>query len=272
MDEAYYIRAADSETARGPYNLDKLNTLGEAGQISPETLYYDDTLEAWVALGSNEKLAAAVFPQKKKLSLRQAAEPAGEDLEAVANEHEALSVDRMLADAGGMTAETQHLGEEGRWRHRAASLSVPILALVCFVSAATYIYPSWDIVRMFMEGDPDAHVSLLQRPLLILGVLDLIFGSALVLAATEVFPLLRARAMLGMGFFGFTYWAAMVNGDRTGYYLALCSVAYGIGVFICTLTLNFRAILLASALSLGGVIIFAYFTTFAPLVDRYFGS
>jgi len=270
MDEVYYIRPADSETARGPFDIDKLNTLAEAGQVTRDTLYYDDHLEAWAAIGSNEKLNEKVFPSKKRLSLRTDEERKRRSEASVQDDQrEVVSVDEMLAAAEGQTDETHHLKEEIRWQHRAASLAVPILAVVCFVSAATYIYPAWQTIENLLDHNRESVLAIASQPLVILGVVDLFFGVCLALAATEVYPLLRLRAAFGLGFFGFLYWASYVQGDPTGLYLSMANIAYGIGIFTCTLTLNFRTMLLAGILSLIGAVVFAYFTTFAPLVDRF---
>jgi|TARA_B110000438_G_scaffold291824_1_gene329286 hypothetical protein len=270
MEEVYYIRPADSETARGPFDIDKLNTLGEADQLTAETLYYDETLEAWAAIGSNDELNAKIFPKHKKLSLRtpkETSETAGSDEKGAARK--VISVEDMRAAAEGQTEETEHLRDELRWQHRAAAISIPILTTVCFVSAATYIYPSWNIIQLLIEGDEGAIMSFLQRPLLILGAFDLIFGICLALAATEIYPLLRFRAMLGLGFFGYTYWSSFSTGDPIGLYLCLANLAFGIGVFMCTLSLQFRTIVVSGALSFIGALTFAYFTTFAPLLERF---
>jgi hypothetical protein len=270
MDEVYYIRPADSETARGPFDIDKLNTLAEAGQVARETLYYDESLQAWAAIGSNRELSEKIFPSKKNLILRKDELRQRKTPAAVADERRAvISVEEMLAAAEGKTEETQHLKETIRWQHRAASMAVPVLAIVCFVSAATFIYPSWSAIQDLIEQKEGAGYALLRQPLLILGVVDFFCGLCLALAATEVYPLLRVRAAFGAGYFGFSYWAASVHGDPLGLYLCLATVAYGIGVFTCTLTLNFRLMLAAGGLSLTGAIVFAYFTTFQPLIDRF---
>ncbi len=266
MDEAYYIRPADSEQARGPFDVDKLATLADAGQVTRETLYYDDTLEAWATIGSNRQLAELVFPSKKRLSLRDEPQKKPSGAQVADDQREVLSVEAMLAAAEGQTEETHYLKEEIRWQHRAASLAIPTLATVCFISALTFIYPSWTTIELILNQDPDALAAAFQKPLLILGILDLFFGFCLVLAATEIYPLLRFRAMLGLGFFGYFYWASMVNGESTGLYLALASVAYGIGIFVCTLTLRFRVMVSAALLSLTGAIIFGWFTTLRPLL------
>jgi hypothetical protein len=268
MEEVYYIRPVDSETARGPFDIDKLNTLAEAGQVTLETLYFDEELEAWAPIGSNAELKESVFPAKKRLSLRQEkGQHATSSHAAEDEEREIISVEEMLAAAEGQTEETHHLKEEIRWQHRAASLAIPALAIVSFVSAATYIYPAWGTIMSLIDQEPDMLAKILRNPLLILGVLDLFFGISLALAATEVYPLLRLRAALGLGFFGYVYWAQYVNGDPIGLYLCISNLAYGIGVFTATITLSFRTMLLASFMSLAGALVFAYYTTLEPLLS-----
>ena len=270
MDEVYYIRPADSETARGPFDVEKLSTLAEAGQVTRETLYYDEGLEAWAAIGSNQELLERIFPSKKSLSLRKSEQRLRKSPASVEDEQrEVISVEEMLAAAEGKTEETHHLKEAIRWQHRAATLAVPVLAIVCFVSAATYLYPSWQTILALIHQEEGAGYGLLRKPLLILGGLDLFFGLCLALAATEIYPLLRLRAALGFGYFGFTYWASHVHGDPIGLYLCLANLAYGLGVYTCTLTLSFRLMLTAGGLSLAGALVFAYFTTFQPLLQGF---
>lgn len=267
MAEEYYVRPANSDTARGPYDIDKLNTLAEAGQISRETLYYDDDLESWAAIGSNKELAKQIFPDKRKLQLRTTEKKdESRSLSREDNERESVSVDHMLAAAEGDTEETAHLKEKAAWQNRAAAIAIPTLASVCLVSALTYIYPSLSIVRMLLDKDPNGLAAVIQHPLLVLGVLDLIFAICLTLAATEIYPLLRFRAMLGAGFFGFVYWSQYALGHPPGLILVACVFAYGIGVYICTLTLSFRLMIGSAAASVAGALGFAYFTTFAPLL------
>ena len=48
----YFIRYLDSE---------------EAKKVKPDTLYYDEDKEVWVAVNSNEDLNESLFPAEKKL-------------------------------------------------------------------------------------------------------------------------------------------------------------------------------------------------------------
>lgn len=267
MAEEYYVRSPESDAARGPYDIDKLQTLGEAGQITRETFYYDDHLESWVAIGSNEALAEQVFPAKKKLQLRSdGGNPAKTSLKDADDQRDSVKVEEMLAAAEGDTEETRHLKEQVRWQERAASIAIPALATICFVSALAFIYPSLELVRLILANDPDAIASIIRHPLLILGVLDLILGICLLLSATEIYPVLRFRAMLGAGFFGFVFWSQYVLGDGQAILIAASVLAYGIGTYVCTLTLNFKVMAAAALAGICGVLGYAYFTTLAPLL------
>ena len=66
----YYIRTPDYENSRGPFDAAQLLSLAEAGQITENTLHYDENKEEWVPIALNEKLNALVFPEREPLSLR----------------------------------------------------------------------------------------------------------------------------------------------------------------------------------------------------------
>ncbi|MCC5805771.1 MAG: hypothetical protein JJU00_05525 [Opitutales bacterium] len=267
MTEEYYIRSPEAETARGPYDVEKLVTLAEAGQVAPETLYYDDDLEAWVALGANAALRDQVFPQRKSLKLRKREETESDSDED--DERPEVSVSEMLAAAEGTTEETRYVKERERWAHRTAALSVPALGILLLASAATFIYPSWKTIEGIFSGEADILTLLLQQPHLILGGFDLVAGVLMLLAATEIFPLIRFRAMLGGGYLTVLYLADFVHGDSTGIYLAAGSALFGAGIFTCTLTLNFRVMAASVAAAAAGIIAFAFFGNLLPI---FFGD
>ena len=66
----YYIRTPEQNESRGPFDISKLLTLAEAGQINPNTLYYDEEKEEWIPIALNDALRAQVFPEREKLSLK----------------------------------------------------------------------------------------------------------------------------------------------------------------------------------------------------------
>ena len=265
MVEEYYIRSAESETARGPYTIEKLVTLAESGQISPQTLYYDDNLESWAAIGSNHALRDQVFPQRKTLSLRKHRDSKKEILNREAAT-EPVRVNELLAAAEGTTEETRFIRQRQRWAERSAAISLPVLGTLLLLSALSLVYPSYGIVMRAFEQGPGGLPQLLQTPLVLFGLFDLVAGVIILLGAAEFFPALRLRAMLGAGFLGFTYMAQFLNGYEDGAYLAISSMLFGVGLFVATLTLNFRILLLAFVAAGLGVAGFFYFANIAALL------
>lgn len=268
MTEEYYIRSPDAETARGPYDVEKLVTLAEAGQVSQETLYYDDDLQAWVAIGANAELRDKVFPARKSLQLRKR-ESGGESDRDEDEDRPEVSVSEMLAAAEGTTEETRYVKERELWAQRTAAFSAPALGVLLLASAATFIYPSWQTVEGLWAGEADIAALVLQQPHILLGAFDLVVGVLILLAATEVYPLIRFRAMLGGGYLSVLYLADFVHGDVNGLYLAASSALFGIGVFIGTLTLNFRLMIFSIAAAAAGIVGFLFFGNLLPL---FFGE
>ena len=70
--QEFYIRNASETEARGPFTIEQLVSLAEAGQVTADTLYYDANAERWLALGSDLTIKAAIFPEKKKLVIKKA--------------------------------------------------------------------------------------------------------------------------------------------------------------------------------------------------------
>ncbi len=266
MAEEYFIRGPEEETARGPYGIDELLTLAEAGKLTPDYYYFDPRMESWAVISSNEPLKDKVFPEKQKLTLRKKETSEIESLNEPDHEGESVKVEEMLAAAEGHTSETKHVRQRVLWMERAASLAVPILGLMLLISALSVLYPSWNIITAIIDEEEGAYGLLFQKPIVVLGALDLIMGAFLLLNATEIFPLIRFRAMVGAGFFFIIYAAHYINGDPAGFWMALASLAFGLGLYVCTLTLNFTLMVLAGAVGIAGCLGIAWFTNLVPLL------
>ncbi len=275
MVEEYYVRPPDSDTARGPFDIRKLQTLAEAGQVTKETLYYDDDFQSWAAIGSNEDLLEKIFPSKRKLQLKpvdKQGKPSTTEKDE-ASHPDSVKVDEMLAAAEGYTEETKHVRDLMKSRQRAAALSTPALTLIFLISALTFVYPSWPTIQMAIAGEWEAfRGELLRHPVMFIGLFDVLLTVLLLLSVTQIFPLLRFRAVLGAGFLAFLYWSQGVVGDINGYLSALGMILFAVGTYICTLTLNFRAMVLGATCGLVGVAGHAYFQTIAPLVKDYLAN
>jgi len=266
MAEEYFIRGPEEETASGPYSIDALVTLAEAGKITPEYYYFDPKMESWALLRSNETLLKEVFPDKKRLTLRKKTREEIQSINEPEEGSQNVNVEDMLAAAEGHTSETRHIRKKRLWRERAAAISVPLLGVLLLISALSVLYPSWSIISAILNETEGAWTVLFQNPVVFLGALDLLMGALLLLNATEIYPLIRFRAMLGSGFFAVLFTANWLNGDPQGIWMALSTLGFGLGLYTCTLTLNFTLMLTSAALGFAGAAGIIWFSNLAPLL------
>lgn len=264
MPQQYYIRQPDTEERRGPFTVEKLISLVDADQVTKETLIYNDETQQWTALILNEELKNAVFPEKETLVLKPKSADEMDLLNLGEDKIPEITVHDMLAAAEGTTEETAHLKKKEKWEAKAAELSRPVLASIMLLSAFTFVYPSWQIVQEIINEQN--YLLILQKPMVILGAADLFFAISVFLGVTEVYQIIRFRFMLGMGYFGFIYWAAwQAGGDLTSLYLMVSVIASSIGVYICTITLRFFLMLISAVVALAGICAYAWFQVVAPL-------
>ena len=259
MSEEYYIRSPEQNASRGPFDIARLQTLGEAGQVTENTLIYDDSREEWVPLGMLEELRASVFPERRKLSLKPRGNAgdgataatsgeAGGDDESGGNE-----ISEMLAAAEGDTDETRHLKKKERSFQKAVALAASGIGLMMVLSAVFLLMPHFGILNTLMEEERS--LAIVNHPFVLVGLFDLVMAVFLFLAVTEVYPLLRARGMLTLGFGAYVGWAL---GDPV---LMASSAAAGVGIFAATLARSYPVMLLTLCLGIAGNGWLAYLST-----------
>lgn len=234
----YYIRTPEQDESRGPFDISKLLTLAEAGQINPNTLYYDEDKEEWIPLALNNSLHAQVFPEREKLALKIHQE------RAVHSEATGINVESMLVAAEGDTEEKRKLTRQKKSFERAAGISAAGLGVMLIFSALFMILPLISVIQgAISEGN---FATVFNYPIILIGLFDLILGLLLILSVTEVFPLARGRAMLTLGFGIYVGWAL---GDPL---LIGLTAAAGIGIFLATISQSMGTMILAFILGLGG--------------------
>lgn len=258
MSEEYFIRSGDDEESRGPYNIETLLSLVDAGQVDTETLYFDEAADDWLTISSNEELKQQVFPEKKSLGLKPKGSEGFETLNVEAADAPAVSVDQMLAAAEGDTEETRYVKKAQQSREKAAKYCIPILAIIMLVSAAALLVPG--VGYLMTAYNEENYMILLEKPLLLVGLFDIFVIICLALGVTDIFPLLRTRVMVGLGYFGFLYYAAWTGGDAQAVYMLGSVAAAGLGVFVCSLTQSFAILTVFGIVGLAGMGGFAYFT------------
>lgn len=196
--EEIYIRSESETEARGPFNLEQLVSLADTGQVTAETLFYDANTEQWAAIGSNEELMSQILPQRKKLKIKTKTKLTL--LNEEGDSSPPITVDEMLAAAEGRTAETSGKQDPMIAMARAAAIGRWAVILMLLVCAAGELLPAQDAV---MSMDP---MKILAYPLALMGALDLALATLLGLGVVSLYPFIRFRAALGVGFVGFIFW------------------------------------------------------------------
>jgi multisubunit Na+/H+ antiporter MnhB subunit len=242
----YYIRQPGTEEARGPFDEDKMTTLAEAGQVTVETLYYDEAASNWVPVGGNAALKALLFPERHKLGLKKSRD---ESIQLINKPEDAvapaITVNQMLAAAEGESKETKHLTQQRKMEERAGALALPVLTVMMVLSGLANTVPHYDLLHDVVLHHKFPR--LLEQPFVVVGLLDFFLALCLFLNVNGIFPLVRFRAMLGLGYFAFVYWSL---GDPSG---LIAAVAAGLGLFVCTITLNFYLMVVFAILGVLGM-------------------
>jgi len=240
----YYIRTREQDESRGPFDVSKLNTLADAGQITSNTLYYDEGNEAWVPLALNAELHAQVFPKIEKPAPEVRDDQAENEAHSgKANvEPDEIKVARMPATAGGNTAERHTHNQRKKSPARAATIAGIGLALMMLLSALYMILPM--IPELEKKMPPQGLATVLNYPVILVGIFDSLMAVLLLLAVTGVYPLLRGRAMLGLGFGAYVGWAI---GDPL---LIGLTIAAGVGIFVGTLAQRISTLMIAFVLGI----------------------
>jgi len=242
--QEFYIRGEQDTEARGPFNIDQLASLAEAGQVDGDTLYYDAAIEQWVTTGSNPELMATLFPEKRKLRMKQKVE-----IKTVNVEHEddePIRVEEMLAAAEGKTKETAGKGDPKAAFELVAGWGRRILTIIMVLTLASMLLPNLEAVYA-MDWQ-----KFLTHPTILFGALDLFITILLLLGATSVYPLVRFRALLGLGFFGLLHYTA----GETAYLVPLAAAS--VGMYFTTAAVNWTILIASGALGLFGAGAYAF--------------
>ena len=242
--EEFYIREASETEARGPFNLEQLVSLAEAGQLTSETLYYDAGTETWATIESNPEVKQQIFPEKKKLRIKA---KEIHSLNKPTDSHAPITVDDMLAAAEGKTADTKDKRDPEIAASRSARLGMWAVVVMLLACAAGEMLPASDAL-MAMDVSKMA-----LQPLVFLGVIDLFLGVMIALGVVTLYPFVRFRAAAGLGLYGLLFFTQ-------GYHPQLIALACGSGgLYLTTVFLSLFPLLIASAAGILGNGAVAYF-------------
>jgi GYF domain 2 len=243
--QEFYIRTASETEAHGPFTQEQLVSLAEAGKVDPQTLYYEATTEQWISISSNPELKAAIFPEKRRLTVKP------KDRITTLNEkvdtNPPITVTDMLAAAEGRTSDTKDKRDRSISMERAAKIGRYACTAMLLVSAISLLLPSIDLI-VAMDVP-----KLLVDPNVYLGAIDLILVLLLILGVVSVYPFIRFRAMFAVGFLGLVFWSQ-------GQIVPLLAVAAGsLGLYLTTVFVSYAGLGLSVGLGLAGMLGFAYY-------------
>jgi hypothetical protein len=242
-NQEIYVRGANDTDARGPFTMEQLLSLVEAGQVTAETYFYDSATEQWLAIGGNAEMKAKLWPEKKKMGFKQ------KEFKVVSDEKmdsaPPITVQQFLAAAEGKTEDTKGKKDKNVIMMDVAIWGTRSTAAISILSAIALILPNIDAVMTLDVA------KILEKPFIILGLMDAAIGLLLLLGVISLYPFVRFRAVFGLGFLGFLF---MTQGQLT----PMIAVAAGsTGLYFCTIFLSYIPLAVAALLGLGGMAMLA---------------
>jgi hypothetical protein len=242
-NQEIYVRGASDTEARGPFTMEQLVSLVEAGQITTETYFYDSVTEQWLLISSSPEMKTLLWPEKKKMGFKQKEfKVVNEDK---ANSESPITVQQFLAAAEGKTEDTKDKQDKSIMMMNASIWGTRSAAVISLLSAAALILPGIDaVIAMDLA-------KIAQKPLIFLGAVDVVIGLLLLLGVISLYPFVRFRAVFGLGLMGFLF---MTQGQIT----PMIAVAAGsVGLYFCTIFLSYIPLAVAALLGLGGMAMLA---------------
>ncbi len=244
MLQEYYIRQKDVDESRGPFTVEQLASLAEAGQIDDETIIYDVDRETWEELAHMPELRASLFPEQRKLNLKPKEVIARLNVES--EDDAPVTVDEMLAAAEGRTKGTKHKMRIDELQEYLAYVGMHVAAVIFLLSGIALFVPDMGLLFGF------DFAAMMRNPLVLIGAVDLGLAFILFLRTTAVYPFIRFRAALGVGFFTVLY----LSYDEP---LLLASVVLGsIALYFCTISATIAPVAIATVIGLLGMGTYAY--------------
>ena len=242
-NQEIYVRGASDTEARGPFTMEQLVSLVEAGQVSTETYFYDSVTEQWLLISSSPQMKTLLWPEKRKMGFKQ------KEFKAVnedkPNSESPITVQQFLAAAEGKTEDTKDKQDKSVMMMNASIWGTRSAAIICLLSAAALILPGIDAI---MAGD---WAKMVQKPLIFLGAIDVFIGLLLLFGVITISPFVRFRSVFGLGLMGFFF---ITKGQVT----AMIAVAAGsVGLYFCTIFLSYIPLAVAALVGLGGMIMLA---------------
>ena len=247
----YFIRKEGDKETSGPYNLNQITSLIEAGKLDKETDVYDIDQELRITIEDNEELMEILYSQKKKLPPQVESEETEEEGKKAEKkkgknpeeEEKSISVPEMIDKAKGRDDSGGR--SPAKKRARSAFIDLRFTTLFILGAAVTMVFLDWELVKTAKA------LRILESPYIIFAIIDILLGIFLLLQVTEIYPLVRLRAAIGLGALTILF---LTSGDSM---LALANALLCVSIYFCTATLSTPKVItfyITGILSLAGYV------------------
>lgn len=203
----------------------------------------EELLEAELAKATESEVMATEIAQKSPASANPKPSSTQKKENATSKN---LSVAEMLAAAEGRHLEKSHGKTPTEIKAKAAYLCLQICTLLFFLSAATMVYIDIDTI---MAADA---LKIAKSPFVITALVDLLFGLFLALQVTSLYPLVRFRAAIGIGFYTFMFYSIEQP------ILLLGNLLLMVAIYFATAVMELKKAYATIALGIAGVVAYAY--------------
>ncbi|MCH8475166.1 MAG: DUF4339 domain-containing protein [Opitutales bacterium] len=190
--EKYFIKDTPDSEARGPFTLEDLQSLGENGHITPESIAYTEEDDRWLEINKRDELMVAVFPEKKKLRIRPK-----DEIDTINKESEddkEISVNDLLAAAEGKTKGSKKAQRVMELQEKGAYWGLTFTGSLLLGLSLVLLFPQLDVLLGFNAGD------YITNPFIIMGLLGLGASAIILLQMPEVYPFARFFVSFAFGF------------------------------------------------------------------------
>ncbi|HEY0944038.1 MAG TPA: hypothetical protein VGD81_02185, partial [Opitutaceae bacterium] len=179
------------------------------------------------------------FPEKKKLGIKARVEV--KSLNVQKEDAKPIEVVDMLAAAEGRSADTRDKADPTEALMRNAKIGMWACTLLLLASAAALLLPSIDSLA---AGN---YRALLKSPFALFGIVDVVLFLLLMLHMVSIYPLVRFRAALGIGFLGLYFWT---QGQMAPFFAVIAGYA---AIYLSTIFTNLAGLSITILLGLIGM-------------------
>lgn len=232
----YLVKIKENTDPIGPLSRQDLINMVEQNELFVTSYYFDKNISAWVKFENNEALRSFLFPSNNPLKIRKDETILVDSVE----KNNTPSTQEILQSLNGYNHNEENIPTVERINYQLNLITV-LLAL----NGLFFIYA--DITDFFTAIIGADFYKLLTTPHFMVAIIDFTMAIGILAGHSELLPFIRFRAMLGLGYLAYSYWAFSLYPSLLAASIACCAL------FLITITMNKTTIALCTLGGLGGM-------------------